>query len=76
MTQNVLVGSIAQGYLIEVVLLHELVEDVGTQHHCLRNTDLSTRKLVEVGMCLHDIVEERQATSLASERAFTYACEV
>ena len=69
--QDLLVGCIAQGYGIEVVLLHELIEEVGTEHHGLRDHHLRILILVEFGMTLDDVIEECQTTSLTSQRALT-----
>ena len=66
MLQDLLVGGIAQGDGIEIILLHELVEEVGTEHHRLRNRHLRILVLVQFGMALDDIVEERQTTAFAS----------
>ena len=66
MLQDLLIRCIAQGYGIEVVLLHELIEEVGTEHHGLRNHHLCILILVEFGMTLDDVIEECQATALAA----------
>ena len=74
--QDFLVGGIAQGYGVEVVLLHKLVEEVGTEHDGLRYRHLGTLVLVQLGVALDDAVEEGQAAALAAERAFADAGEV
>ena len=67
--QDFVVGRIAQGYLVEIVLLHESIEDVGTQHHRLRNLHRGVGKPAELGMPLDNVVEESQSAPLAAERA-------
>ena len=74
--QYLVVRSVAQRYLIQIVLLHELVEHVGTEHHGLGYLHRCSGKRVEVGMCLDDVVEESQATALASKRTLAYSCKV
>ena len=69
MLQDLLVGGIAQGDGIEIVLLHELVEEVGTEHHRLGDRHLRILILVQFGMTLDDIVKECQSAPLASQRA-------
>ena len=71
MLQNLLVRCIAQGYRPEVVLVHELVEEVGTQHHGLWNLHRCILKLVQFRMSLDDVVKECQATALTTQRALT-----
>ena len=74
--QYLVVRSVAQGYLIQVVLLHELVEHVGAEYHGLGYLHARSGKRIEVGMSLDDVVEECQTTTFASQRAFAYACKV
>ena len=62
------VRRITEGDAIEIVLLHELVKDIGAEHHGLGNLYGSPTETVEVGVRLDDVVEESQATSLAAER--------
>ena len=76
MREDDLVGSVAQRNLIQVVGIHEPVEDVGTQHHGLRNGDGSVVESVELRVALDDVVEEGQATALASKRPFADPGEV
>ena len=66
MLQDDLVGSIAQGNRPQVVLVHELIEEVGAEYHRLRNLYGGIFKLVQFRMSLDDIVEECQATALAA----------
>ena len=71
-----LVGRIAQRDGPQVVVVHEAVEEVGTEHHRLGNLHGSIAKLVEFGMALDDIVQEGQATALTAQRTLTDAGEV
>ena len=70
------VGSVAQCYLVEVVGIHELVEDVGAEHHGSWYGHLNPRQLVHLRMSLYDVVEESQSTSFSSERSVANSCEV
>ena len=69
--QNLLVRCITQSDGIEIILLHELVEEVGTQYHGLRNRDLCMFILVEFRMTLDNIVEEGEATAFATQGTLT-----
>ena len=44
--QDFIIAGIAQGYRIEIVAHHELVEDIGTEHHGLRNLHLGVVRYV------------------------------
>ena len=68
MLQDFLVGRVAQGDGIEVVFLHKLVENVGTQHHRLWNLHAHTRKFVQIGMSLHNAVEKGQSATFSAQR--------
>ncbi len=70
MLQNLVVARITEGYRIEIVALHEVIKDVGTEHHGLRNLHRGILILIELRMALDDIVEESQAPTLAAQRAF------
>ena len=74
--ENLLVRSIAEGDSPEIVLVHELIEDVGTEHNGLGNLHGSILELIEFRMALDDIVEERQATAFATQRAIANAGKV
>ena len=76
MLKDNLIGGIAQGYAPQVVIVHETVEEVGTEHHRLRNLHGSILKLVQLMMTLDDIIEECQATTFAAQRALADAGEV
>ena len=74
--QYLFVGGVAERYLVQIVLLHKLVEDVRTQHHCLRNLNRHAGERTEVGVHLYDIVKESQTSALSSERSVADAGEV
>ena len=76
MLQDLLVRSIAEGNTPEVVIVHELVEEVGAQHHCLRNLHGGILKLIQFGVALDDVVEEGQSAALAAQRAIADAGKV
>ena len=74
--QDGLVGGIGECHGVEVVVLHELVEDVGTQHQGLGYAYLHVGDGLEDGMLLQEMVNEGDAATLASERAFADAGKV
>ena len=74
--QYLLVGRVAQCNLPQVVVVHELVEEVGTQHHGLGNEHLGILVTVERLMLLDDVVEKRQSPALAAQRAVAYPRKV
>ena len=76
MLQDFLVGGVAQGYLPQVVVVHELVEEVGTEHDGLRNLNGGILKLVQFRMTLDDVVQECQTTAFSSQRTFANTGEV
>ena len=76
MSQNILVGSVAQGNLIQIVALHELIENIGTENHSLRNGNLSIIETLELLVAYNHIVDERQATSLSAQRTVADARKV
>ena len=65
--QDFIIAGIAQGYRIEIVAHHELVEDIGTEHHGLRNLHGGILILVELGMALDDVVEEGKSPALSAQ---------
>ena len=67
--QYLLVAGVAQCYCPQVVLLHKLVEEVGTQHHRLCYLHLRLLKLVQFWVALYYLVEECQTAAFASQRA-------
>ena len=69
--QNLIIAGIAQGYRIEIVALHKLIEDVGTQDDRLRNLHRGIVILIELRMTLDDIVEECQASALSAQGTFS-----
>ena len=67
---------VAGGYLVEVVLLHELVEHICAEYHRLWNLYGHSRKSVEFRVHLYHVVQECQTSSLAAERPFADARKV
>ena len=57
--------------MVQVVLLHKLVEEIRTQHNRLRDVHLYARKAVELWMPLDDVVEKGQSAAFSTQRAFT-----
>ena len=76
MCENLLIGDVAESHLIEVVGVHELVEDVGAEHDGLWYADGDAFLLVEVGVPPQEVVDKGEAASLASQTALADACEV
>ena len=76
MLQDFLVRSITQGYGPEVIVVHELIEEIGAKHYGLGNLDGGIVELVELRMTLDDIVEECQTTALTTQRAIANAGKV
>ena len=76
MLENLLVGGVAQRHLVEVVGVHELVEDVRTQHDGLGDGDAGVVEGVELRAHFDDVVEEGQAAALATQGALADAGEM
>ena len=74
--EDFFVGDVGEGYLVEGVGLHELVEDIGAEDEGLGYEHFEVFVFVEGGAPLDDVVEEGEATSLASEGAFADAGEL
>ena len=74
--QDDLVGHVAQRKLVQVVRVHELVEEVGAEDHGLRDGHRGILERLELHVTLHEIVDECQSASLAAQRAFSDAGEV
>ena len=62
--------------MVQVVLLHKLVEEIRTQHNRLRDVHLYARKAVKLWMPLDDVVEKGQSAAFSTQRAVANACEV
>ena len=58
MLENSLVGQIAQCYLVKLIGIHELIENVGTENNSLGNAYLNTGVLVKVGVPHEDVVNK------------------
>ena len=76
MAQYFLVAGIAQGYLIEVVALHEPVEHIGAEHHGLGYRHLDAFALAKLRMALYYVVEEGQSAAFSAKRAVADTCKV
>ena len=74
--EDFFVGGFAERQRIEFVRLHELVEDVGAEHHGAGEQHRGVVKTVEVGVTKDDVVEERQAAPFSAERTIADALEV
>ena len=74
--QYLFIAGIAQRYRIKVVIHHECIKDVGTEHHRLRNLHGGILILVELRMTLDDIVEESKAPTLTTQGSFSNAGKV
>ena len=76
MFQYLLVRGVAQCYGVEIILLHKLIEEVGTQHHRLRDHHWSMLVFVEFRITFYHLVKECQTSTLSSQRALSDTCEV
>ena len=65
--------GIGERKLVEIIVVHEFLEEVGAEHHRLWNHHRGIVKLVEFGMMLHDVVDEGKTTTFASQRTFSDA---
>ena len=74
--QYLCVGGIAQCHGVEVVVGHELIEDVGAEHHSARYGDGEAVEIVELRVAFDYGVDERQAAPFAPHRPLADACEV
>ncbi len=74
--QNLLVRKIAQSDGVKVVVGHEIIKDVGTQHHCARYRNRNPVEVVAFGMLFDDRIDKRQATPFAAEGTLAYTCEI
>ena len=66
MVQDLLVRRVAQGDGIQVVLLHEPVEDIRAQDHRFGDLHGSPLKLIQFRMALDDVIQESQSTPLSA----------
>ena len=66
-TKNHVIGRIAQGYLIQLVGVHELVEYIGTENYGFRNHDGGIIKLIELCMAFYHVVNKSQTASFSSQ---------
>ena len=66
------VGAVAQSNRIKLIDVHELVEDIGTQYHGLRDHG----RCREVFVTGEHTVDEGEATSFSSQRPIADAGEV
>ena len=75
-TENLFVGNVRKRNLVKFVRVHELVEDVRTEHHRFGYHDICIVERVQFGMLLDDVIQEGQATPFSAQRAFTDTCEI
>jgi len=68
--------GIGERKLVEIIVVHEFLEEVGAEHHRLWNHHRGIVKLVEFGMMLHDVVDEGKTTTFASQRTFSDARKI
>ena len=76
MAQYLLVAGVAQCNLVKVVLVHEIVKDIGAEHERLGYAHGRPGILVELRVALDYVVDEGQSAPLAAQRAVADACEV
>ena len=68
--------GIGERKLVEIIVVHEFLEEVGTKYHRLGNHHRGIVKLVEFGMMLHDVVDEGKTTTFTSQRTFSDARKI
>ena len=76
MAEDFFVRRIAEGYGVEAVRLHELIENVGAEHNGARNGYWYAVEIVADRIFFDDRVNESQAAAFASERTLADAGEV
>ena len=76
MLKDFFVRGVAESDGVEPVALHELVENVSTQHHCAGDGDGDSVEVVADRIFLDYGVDESQAAPLASERTLSDSREV
>jgi len=67
MFQDILVIPVRQGYGVETVGLHELIKDIGTEHHRFRRGHGEIGVIVQLQVCFHHITNEGQSPALTPE---------
>ena len=68
--QDYIIVRIAQTYLIQIVGIHEFIEDIRTENHRLRNSNRCIFKFLKFCMTLHHVVYKSQTTAFSSQRTF------
>ena len=76
MFENLLVGGVAERHRVELVGKHELVENIGTEHHSARNHNAQPPEVVAHGIFLYYRVDESETSAFASERTLPYTGEI
>ena len=71
--QDFLVGNVGKCHFVQRIVLHELVKDVGTQHHGLGYLHRRILELIKVGATLDDVIEECQTSTFSTQGTFTNA---
>ena len=74
--QNLLVGRVRQGFGIQSVALHELVEDISAKHHSARNGYLHPGREIARRTVFDEGVDEGQTAPFAAHGALSYARKV
>ena len=67
MVEDFSVGGVAERYRIELVHLHELVENIGTEHHRAGDGYGDSVEVIAHRILLDDGVDECQAAAFASQ---------
>ena len=70
MSQYHIIRLVAQGYLVKVVRVHKLVEDIRTQHHGFRNSHRRIFIFLELTVTFYQIINKGQTTPFSSQRTF------
>ena len=74
--ENLGIVHIGKRELIEIVRLHEFLEQIGAEHHGLGNHDGGVVEAIDFGVGFDEIVDESQTAPFAAERTFADAGEI
>ena len=67
--QNLIIAGIAQCNRIKIVALHELIKNIRTKYHSLRNLHGCILILIKLRMTLDDIIKEGKTSTLSPQGA-------
>ena len=65
------VAEIGKPDIIQVVMFHKLIENIGTQNHCLGDINAYVSKPIEHPVSFHNSIQESQSTGFSTNGSFT-----